>query len=200
MSMPPNNPFDRNQRTEDQRFGRAPEPRGSSTKFWLLGCGIAGLLVVLICCGGIVMIGQFGGSMLAGQLREQVDGHPVIEEHIGEIESLEMSWGETFERAQAGGDEAEELAFTIEGSKGSGVLMVQQDQQGEVSRIESAVLVMPDGNRYPIELEPGLGDVDPGPQGDFGDMIDDGVPAEEEVPEPVEPGEPGAEPEPAIEP
>lgn len=170
--MTPNNPFESNPNARGASYGEAP-PKKSKAKFWLLGCGITGVLGFVVCCGGGVAVTQFGLTMLAGEFKKQLDGNPVIVEHIGDIESLEMSWSDTFAGAQNADGGAEELAFQIKGTKGSGVVMIQQDQSGDGTGMESATLVMEDGSRFPIDLgqfEPGLGvDGDPPMDDIFGE-------------------------------
>lgn len=173
MSMSPNNPFDAGQ--PQAGFDQPAPAKKSSAKFWLIGCGVTGILGVLVCCGGSLLMTQFGLSVLAGEFQKQLDGNPVIVEHVGEIESLDMSWGETMKGAQNAEGGAEELAFTIKGTKGSGVVLIQQDKSGDGTGMESATLVMDDGTRHPIDL--GFGN--DSNEVDLDSMFDDGdVPVE----------------------
>ncbi|TWU48432.1 cytochrome c oxidase assembly factor Coa1 family protein [Rubripirellula reticaptiva] len=153
MSMNPNNQFDANPNAPGNSgsYGQAP-PKKSKAKFWLLGCGITGLVGILVCCGGSILMTQFGLSVLAGEFQKQLEGNPVIAEHIGDIDSFSMNWSDTIQAAQSADSGAEELAFAISGSKGSGKVMIQQDKSGDGTGMQSAVLVMDDGERYPIEL------------------------------------------------
>lgn len=158
--MNPNNPFESNPNAPGNAgavYGDPP-PKKSSAKFWLLGCGITGALGLLICCGGGTMMTKFGLTVLAGEFQKQLEGNPVIVEHIGDIESMDMSWSDTIAGAQNADGGAEELAFKIQGTKGSGVVMVQQDKAGDGTGMQSATLVMDDGSRFPIELGQGDGD------------------------------------------
>lgn len=151
VSMNTNNPFESNPNAPGAPYGE-PAPKKSNAKFWLLGCGITGVLGVVVCCGGGALMTQFGLSVLAGEFQKQLDGNPVIVEHIGEIESLDMSWADTVAGAQNAEGGAEELAFQIKGTKGSGVVMIQQDKSGDGTGMQSATLVMDDGSRFPIDL------------------------------------------------
>lgn len=166
MSMSPDNPFDN---PNSPGYAQAPPPaKKSSAKFWLIGCGVTGLLGVFVCCGGGLLMTQFGMSMLAAQFQNQLEGNPVIVEHIGEIESMNMSWGETMKAAQSG--DGQELAFAINGSKGSGTILVVQDKSGDGSGIQSATLVLADGSRHPIELVPTAEEIDMDAFFDEGDV------------------------------
>ncbi len=156
MSMNADNPFDVNPNAPGNSgasYGQAP-PKKSTAKYWLLGCGITGLLAVLVCCGGSLLMTQFGLGMLAGEFQKQLDGNPVIVEHIGDIESMSMSWGDTIQGAQNAEGGAEEMAFAITGTKGSGTVYIRQDKSGDGTGMQSARLVMTDGTSYPIELAP----------------------------------------------
>ncbi|TWU56548.1 hypothetical protein Poly51_24590 [Rubripirellula tenax] len=159
MSMNPNNPFDANPNApgNSAAYGQTP-PKKSNAKFWLLGCGLTGLIGMLVCCGGGLFVTQMGMSMMAGEFQKQLDGNPVIVEHIGDINSMSMSFSDTITAAQNADGGSEELAFTIEGTKGSGVVMIQQDKSGDGMTMSSATLVMADGQRYPIELAQSSGE------------------------------------------
>ncbi len=152
MSMNPNNPFDDHQ--NDQGYAQSPTAKKGG-KGCLLGCGIVGLLSVLVCCGGGALMTQFGLGVLASEYEQQLAGNPVIEEHIGEIESLDVSWTATFREAQKAEEQGEEspFAFEIKGSKGSGTLLVRQDRAGDGTEIGSATLVMPDGSRHAVTID-----------------------------------------------
>jgi hypothetical protein len=180
MSMSPNNPFEDPQNA--QSFAQSPaRPKGG--KGCLIGCSIAGVLGVMVCCGGGVMLIFVGVSFLADEYQRQLAGNPVIIEHIGDIESMEASWSATIEEAQKAGDQGTgaPVAFEVEGSKGSGTLLVEQDQSGGGSMIKSATLILPDGTRIPIDVSvtpSALEELD-----DLGELVD---PGEIETPESTE--------------
>ncbi len=155
MSMSPNNPFEDPQNDQGylQDQGSGQTPKTKSGKGCLIGCGIAGILGLLLCCGGGVFMVQFGVSALADQLERQIAGDPAIVEHIGDIESLEVNWSATIEEAQKTGDQDSGLIFEIKGSKGSGQFLVKQDKGGE--GIDMATLILPDGTRIPVNLGSG---------------------------------------------
>ena len=176
MSMSPNNPFENPQ--NDPIGGQNPAPAKKSRKGCLIAFLIAGVLGVLVCCGGGVMMMNFGLGVLAGEYERQLTDNPVIEEHIGEIESFDHSLSGTFtaaQQAEEAGDQTP-LAFEVKGSKGEGTVLVLQDQSGDGTGIASATLVMPDGSRFPIEVEssdsPEIDELDL----EMGDLIDAGEP------------------------
>ena len=152
MSMAPNNPF---QDPQDEQGGAQSAPPKKSYKGCLIGCGIAGVICVMVCCGGGVALVQIGTSAMAGELQRQLAGDPVIVEHIGEIESFQFSWGGTIEESQKaaeqGGGESK-VVFEIEGSKGSGRFIIESNSGGGPGE---AILQMPDGTRHEIDLGSG---------------------------------------------
>jgi len=117
--------------------------------FNLGGCLIAAFVVVLILGG----LGYFGfrkamdkaGELVAGQLRE----NPVIVEHIGEIDEVDMDLAETG-KAQLGKDWA---VWSITGSKGSGLLKLHiptGDKEEPAFQIKAGELQMEDGESYDL--------------------------------------------------
>lgn len=153
MSINPNDPFDSGQ--SGQGSGQSPPPGKSGKK---LGVG----LVVLGALGGagMLVIGgfYFALSSLADEYQRQLAGEPVIEQHIGEIESLSFSWAAMVAEAQSADQHEDEtgIAFEITGSKGSGYVMIEQNEADQ-HMIRSATLVLPGGERVPIDVLAGDG-------------------------------------------
>lgn len=163
MSANPNDPFN-NPRGNDPplAYGQDdfanPPPRRSGNRL-LIGCLIAAVIGVLVCCGGGFMLFRVGSSMMGDMIRGEVQNSPTIVEHIGDIQSLQMNIGATGEEAQqAEPGQASPLVFDIVGDRGSGQLIVFQGGPG--GAIESAVLVLPDGERLPVELDSGAEELD----------------------------------------
>jgi len=50
------------------------------------------LLCVLMCCGGGYALIGFGMNVVAEDIRMQLRDHPTIQEHIGEMESLDVNF------------------------------------------------------------------------------------------------------------
>ena len=150
---PTHDPFDRPGEAPHQ-FGGAPQQGSSRIWLWVLGTvGVLVVLAALVCCGGGYFVWQFGSEALARSVREDLQGNPVIEEHIGEIESVQMNLQAT---AQEQENVPNSITFDIEGTQGEGRLVVLQ-QAGAEGTISSAVLVLPDGTRHqvlPLEGEP----------------------------------------------
>ena len=150
MSNRPDNPFQ--QSPPGTMYGDQRPQQGSGAKVWLWILGtIAAIMVIgaLVCCGGVFLAYRAGTGMIAEAVKTQLSANPVIVEHIGEIESLDMSLTKTGEFAESSGGA---VAFNISGPKGSGTLLVKQAPGANGQDIESAELVMADGTRYPVPL------------------------------------------------
>ncbi|NND97995.1 MAG: hypothetical protein HKN47_11765 [Pirellulaceae bacterium] len=155
MSMAPNNPFD-NPQQDSLSQQPVKQKKGGSVWVWIFAIvGVLGLVGVMVCCGGGYFAYRQGTAFLADEIKVKLDGNPVIEENIGEIESMSMNFSAVVEEAQKqqeqGNNEAPpSLVFDIEGTKGSGRVLVRQDPSGQPDALE---LIMSDGTRHKIELE-----------------------------------------------
>ena len=148
MSQTPQDPFGRPgyDPSGGERFGSEP-PRRSNVWLWVIGGVLAvGLLGVLACCGSIFFAFQFGSGMLADQLQGELQGNPVIREHIGDVESAQMNLTATAQEAQEA-EANDVLVFDVEGSIGKG--RVTASQRGD--RLRPRELILPDGTRHPLE-------------------------------------------------
>ena len=150
MSNNPNNPFDDNQPNQGNAQGAPPQKKSN---VWLWVLGIIGVLAVggaVFCCGGGYFAYRAGTGMMADIFKEQLVGNPVIEEHIGTIESMSMNLGATTENAE---NSPGSIAFDIGGSKGSGTILIQQQQGADGQPgIGSAELILEDGSRHAIDI------------------------------------------------
>ena len=158
MSSDPNDPFAGNPNSPGQSAtGAQANPhakKSKGAKFWLIGCLGGSVLLGLVCCGGIAAMTQIGMSAMAGAFQSQIEGSPVIEEHIGEIESFTGGFFAMMEGAQsAEPGKPPELPFEVIGSKGTGTVYIQPAGGGQEPGIMSARLVMSDGQSYPIEID-----------------------------------------------
>jgi hypothetical protein len=104
----------------------------------------------------------------------------VVEEHIGEVRSVSLEILETSRQTQKAQEDGKKgvLVFSLEGSKSSGQLRVDQNDSNEPD-FSSALLVMPDGSRYAIDAssETDLDGMDVDDlEMELGDMIDSGDP------------------------
>jgi hypothetical protein len=149
MSNRPDNPFQQGG-PGTMYADRQPKKSGSNVWLWVLGI-VGGLIVIgaLVCCG----VGYFGyqaaTNMLAEAFKGQLQGNPVIVEHVGEIESLKLNLTKTQEQAQSSNGM---MAFDLVGAKGSATLLIRQSQGGDGMGIDEAVLLMPDGTKHDIPI------------------------------------------------
>ena len=61
MSMSPNNPFEDPQNDQANAWDPNAQPvKSKSGKGCLIGCGIAAVLGLALCCGGPILLVQFG--------------------------------------------------------------------------------------------------------------------------------------------
>ncbi|MEO1529103.1 MAG: hypothetical protein AAFX06_27095 [Planctomycetota bacterium] len=176
MSQAPNNPL-------EQSYQQQPQPQsgggggGSNTWLWVLGI-IGGLMLVsaIACCGLVWYGGSQFSNFVADAVMEEFKDDPMVVEHIGEITSSDMDFGEAM-RASQNEDNVAVMIFNIEGDKGSGKIVHRTDNNsGEVT----ATLVLDNGDEYPLSVF----------DDDFGDDFDMDINIEEGVEEmpSLEPG------------
>jgi hypothetical protein len=133
-----------------------PPPKKSMLWLWIL-LGVGGVLV-LICCG-CMGLAYFGGGkamnatmdIVGKEIRPSLDADPVIQEHVGEIQSLSGDFSATIQESQNTGRQGE-MVFRIKGSKGEGVVIGRPNQVD--MRLEDGHLRMSTGEEFPL-TEPG---------------------------------------------
>ena len=150
MSNRPDNPFQQGgpgTMYNDQQAKKS----GSNVWLWVLGI-IGGLTVIgaLVCCGGGYFGYQAVTNMIAEAYKGQLQGNPVIVEHVGEIETMKLNLTTTQEQAQSSNGM---MAFDVVGSKSPATLLVRQAQGGDGTAIAAAELLMPDGTRYDVPID-----------------------------------------------
>lgn len=117
--------------------------RGNKTVLIVLGTlGGVGLFGVL-CCGGLML---FGFGQFEEQVQAQLQGNPVIEEHIGTITSCDLDLGKSGEI-----EDPEIFVFHIQGTKGSGTVQVRSvtNAQGD-NEVQGGQLRMADGTVHDL--------------------------------------------------
>jgi hypothetical protein len=133
-------------------FGAPPPPRQSKWWLWLLLGAVGALLLLAVCCGGVAMWGMSTANSVIGQtLRDEVSDSPVVQEHLGDIESLSVNYTQSGEETQKRGG-GNVLVVDTKGSKASGKLIVEQSRNPQPGSIFSKVdLRMPDGKEYSVK-------------------------------------------------
>ena len=125
-----------------------PTPRKSRKRLaWVLA-GTGALLAVL-CCGGFGGLAYFGLNLVKTEVRNQVRDHPVVVEHIGEIQTFDINLTESGAAA-----DSDTFVYEVAGTKGRGVLTVKHvtDDDG-AEQIVSAKLRLPDGQEHDVTPE-----------------------------------------------
>lgn len=135
------------------QFGQAPPPKKSKAWIWILGIiGGGGILVCGGCCGMSYWAYSFGMSTIANQTKDEIQGRPEIQEHIGTIETATPDLMAGVQETQKKGAKPGEshLVVHLKGSKGSGDVIGRMPQQGG-QRLTEKVLRLPDGKEFPLE-------------------------------------------------
>ncbi|QDU31957.1 hypothetical protein ETAA8_71190 [Anatilimnocola aggregata] len=126
-------------------------PKKSNVLLYVL-LGIGGVALLVCCsCGGI---GYFGFNqalgMVAQQIKPQLQTDPVIQEHIGTIDTLSMNMTKSVSEAEQNKKQGF-LVFDIKGEKGSGIVMGRVDQTNpQQARLAEGELRMADGQSFPL--------------------------------------------------
>lgn len=147
--MPPRGDFNPEDRTPMEAYqaplGAAGGNQSPRTWIWILVV-VAVIIIggLVICCGVVFWGYQAGAEQLASQVEAEIADDPAIQEHIGEIESLELSLQKSAELGQQG-----RVVLPIKGSKGEGVII--GSQQPGTNQLSDLVLETADGEQYPLE-------------------------------------------------
>ena len=102
----------------DPSYG-APHAKGSLAWLWILLI-LGGGFGLLICCGGGGALVYFGLGVMGEEVADQLRDHPVIQEHLGGIDKIEVDF-----TASAARDDDDEFVFKVTGPKGSGTLIAK---------------------------------------------------------------------------
>lgn len=132
------------QNFNDPLFPQPPPARGNRTLLWVLG--ILALLTVVgfvACCGIGWFVFRTTSDELGRQVQAEIAGSPEIAEHIGEIESTRLN-------VQAMQNTENQLVLDVQGSKGSGQVLVDMGWLEQRDGDSSLELRLPDGQRLPI--------------------------------------------------
>jgi hypothetical protein len=133
----------------------APTPPPKKSNFWLWLLGGLGIATVLVCgcCGGLSWWGISASNKIITQfLREEVQGSPVVAEHLGEITALNTNLIESGEAKQKRGGTNNVLVIDAEGTKGSGKFIVEQSPSPQPGRFfERIDLRLPSGEEISVK-------------------------------------------------
>ena len=134
--------------------GGPQQPAPKKGPNWLLIVGIVvgvlalgGAALGVCCCGG--GWAAFGGAlqMNADAVAKAVRDNPVVQEHVGDITSITLNFEET---ATASEEAPERFAYDVKGSKGSGLLVVENNNDINAMEIYYGELILPNGEVYDL--------------------------------------------------
>jgi len=103
----------------DPSYGAAPHNKSSLAWLWIL-LVLGGGVGLLVCCGGGGALVYFGLGVMGEEVADQLRDHPVIQEHLGGIDNIEVDF-----TASAARDDDDEFVFKVSGPKGSGKLIAK---------------------------------------------------------------------------
>lgn len=135
---------------------RSVSTLGSQRGGFNMGCLLAVILVIVVAGVGIFFLGKAGLNVVAEQVKMDIRDNPVIQEHIGEIQEIELNL-----KASGASAQKEQFVFDVKGTKGSGQLTVKVDapedpekaqvKEGEpFMKVLSGSLRMADGTTHEI--------------------------------------------------
>lgn len=136
---------------DDDAFARrSPEPEKSKNTCLILGIIGGGFVAFLLVCGGCCFLGfQASFEQIEQQIASNLDGNPVVDEHLGSIESAELELIATAERQQTEGSDA--WVFRLNGSKASGTVFIDGLVPGDqFTPISEAQLELDNGEVYDL--------------------------------------------------
>ncbi len=124
------------------------EPGRSSKKglYGLLGCGGCAVLGIAVVVFGSFLLVWFGLGIFVDQVKTDLKENPVIVEHLGMIEDLEV---DIMGSLAAPGEE--EYVFRARGSKGQGEITAEcVTRDADTEEVVSGTLQMSDGEIYDL--------------------------------------------------
>ena len=113
-----------------------PPQRSSSAVLWIVilvlvlvvGLPILLVAVMFLGCCGLMGVGAYSAFHLTGEMaKQQFGADPVIQQHVGEIQSISLNLSATEEERQKGvAQGANVVVFDVSGPKGSGQIIAEQ--------------------------------------------------------------------------
>jgi hypothetical protein len=126
--------------SQDPQIPEAPRKSGGSWLLIVLGVLVGGGVLCCLCCGGLMMMGW---GQIGKVVKANIESDPVVQEQLGEIESAKMNLTKATQYLQENPGK-NIMAFDIKGSKGSGVVYVEQTPGGKI-------ILKTDSGEYELE-------------------------------------------------
>lgn len=120
------------------------------------GMAVTGIIFGLLgtfCWVGCLGFGWFGVNMLNEMAKAELSNNPVIQEHIGQIDSCSINWVDTMEEREKEKNierQNELWSFDLEGSKGKGLVRARMKQEGDKFRLVDGSLELEDGRLFDL--------------------------------------------------
>lgn len=94
----------------------------------------------LVCCG-VVFYGAT--ALLENQVQQAIQANAVVQEHVGEIEGIELTWGESIKA------DDDVFVYKLEGSKGNATVeVITETIDSDTEELISGRLLLPDGREF----------------------------------------------------
>lgn len=157
---------------EDNFYSQSPAQRrakssGSTTRWLIIGLGGGAVVCLFACCIGVSI---FGLKLVTADVKERLEDHAVVQEHIGNISSFEMNFVDSVSN-----EDDETWVYTIKGDQGEGTVTLNHvtDVTGE-EVIRWGRLTLSSGESFDLEFEDELVS-EVFDEGEFGQLLADEV-------------------------
>lgn len=124
-----------------------PPPKRSNVILWVV-LGVVGTAVAASCCCGGGM--YFSVGVLSNEVKNQLAQDPVIQQHLGDVKSVSVNIMAAAEDKQKNNRGGNVLAFDVQGSKASGVVVGLQDPQARPGHFLINARLKVNGNEFPL--------------------------------------------------
>jgi len=127
---------------DDARYYNEPPRSGCRPiVFFFAGIGVLAVMC-FVCCGGVF----FGTTrMLKGQVQQAIQPNPVVQEHIGEIEDIDLDWVASMEAPE------DVFVYELQGSKANATVeVITETVDADTEALISGKLRLPDGREFDL--------------------------------------------------
>lgn len=112
----------------------------------LIGCLAIAVVALVTVVGGVAALLFWGWGMYVDQVKSELNGNPVIQEHIGTIEDLSVNLVASSEL-----DDENTFVFDVKGDKGEGVVTAELVSiDADTEELRSGTLELTTGETYDL--------------------------------------------------